>query len=196
MAYTIAGRKCGTVRFTPDGNGNVQTEQVSMTSKVTSNPVESGSDINDHVIKDPIRFTISGTIIGGQQAVSTLTAMRDKRDIITYTGRSRIASVVITSLSFDYGAKNKGGCTFKATFQQVIITGAEVVAVGAVPLMSSQDAGKSGTSQANRTGNAGTQTTLTQNISGSAYAAYVNSYGGGSSAGPTTRATASYNGVS
>ena len=51
MAYTITGRKCGTVRFEPETVGNIQTEQVSMSSKVTSNPIESGGDINDHVIK-------------------------------------------------------------------------------------------------------------------------------------------------
>jgi len=167
-----------------------------MTSKVTSNPVESGSDINDHVIKDPKKFSVSGTIIGGSSAVDILTAMRDKRDILTYTGRARSSNLVITSLSFDYAAKNKNGCSFKATFQQVDITGSEVVEIGAVPLMSSQDAGKANSSQAKKTGKAGTQTTLTQTISGSAYASYVNSYTGGSSAGPTTRATASYNGIS
>ena len=70
MAYTITGRKCGTVRFEPETVGNIQTEQVSMSSKVTSNPIESGGDINDHVIKDPMKFTISGVIIGGQQAQS------------------------------------------------------------------------------------------------------------------------------
>ena len=39
MAYTITGRKCGTVRFEPKTVGNIQTEQVSMSSKVTSNPI-------------------------------------------------------------------------------------------------------------------------------------------------------------
>jgi len=34
MAYTIQGRKSGTVRFTPDDNGNIQTESLSLTSKV------------------------------------------------------------------------------------------------------------------------------------------------------------------
>ena len=29
--------------------------------------VENGADINDHVVKDPVKFSISGTIIGGQQ---------------------------------------------------------------------------------------------------------------------------------
>ena len=67
MAYTITGRKSGSVRFEPDTIGNIQSEAVSMSSKVTSNPIENGADINDHVVKDPVKFSISGTIIGGQQ---------------------------------------------------------------------------------------------------------------------------------
>ena len=94
MAYTITGRKSGSVRFEPDTIGNIQSEAVSMSSKVTSNPIENGADINDHVVKDPVKFSISGTIIGGQQGQQTLQTMRDRRDIVTYTGRVRIANLV------------------------------------------------------------------------------------------------------
>lgn len=139
MAYTITGRKSGSVRFEPDTIGNIQSEAVSMSSKVTSNPIENGADINDHVVKDPVKFSISGTIIGGQQGQQTLQTMRDRRDIVTYTGRVRIANLVITSLSFDYGAKNAKGCTFKVSFQQVNISSSEVVEVGAMPMMTQQD---------------------------------------------------------
>jgi hypothetical protein len=195
MAYTIEGRKSGIVRFIPDDNGNIQTESLSMTSKVTSNPVESGADINDHVVHDTARFSISGTIIGGEKAVSALKSMRDRRDILTYTGRSRVSNLVITSLSFDYNPKNKTGCTFKAQFQEIRVVSSEKVEVGTMPTMTQQDAGKASTSQAKKTASAGMQTTVNQTISGSAYASYVNSYSGGSSSGPATRATASYSGV-
>ncbi|OPZ65887.1 MAG: hypothetical protein BWY85_00246 [Firmicutes bacterium ADurb.Bin506] len=197
MAYTITGRKSGTVRFEPSSTGNIQTEQVSMSSKVTSNPIESGSDINDHVVKDPARFTISGVIIGGQQAQSTLQNMRERRDIVTYTGRNRIGNLVITNLTFDASAKNAKGCSFKVTFQQVNISSAEVVEVGAYPMMSQQDAGKSSGSQTKATTADGLKTTVSSTISSSAYADYVNSYNNkpASSPGPATRATASYNGI-
>ena len=49
MAYTITGEKCGTVRLDAEKTGVVVTESVQRSSKVTSNPVEKGSDINDHV---------------------------------------------------------------------------------------------------------------------------------------------------
>ena len=49
MAYTLTGRKGGTVRFVPFENGVVEKESESYSSSVTSNPVEDGADINDHV---------------------------------------------------------------------------------------------------------------------------------------------------
>ena len=62
MAYTITGEKCGTVRLDAEKTGVVVTESVQRSSKVTSNPVEKGSDINDHVINDPVVFHISAEI--------------------------------------------------------------------------------------------------------------------------------------
>jgi len=193
MAYVIEGsRKSGVVRFLPDENGTVQSESVSMNSKVTANPVESGSDITDHVVNETARFSISGTIIGGKQAVDTLIKMRDTRDILTYRGRYRLSNLVITSLTFNYSAKNRDGCAFSASFQEVIISSSERVEVGEMPPMSAQDPPSK---KRKKTSNAGTQTTSTQSISGSAYAAYVASYSGGSSAGPLTRLTPSHSGA-
>ena len=194
MAYTITGRKSGVVRFEPGDNGNVNRESESLTSRVTSNPIESGSDINDHVINEQGKLNITGIIIGGNEAIAALKAMREKRDIVAYAGRSRVDNLVFTSLSFDYESKNKVGCAFKASFQAIQIESPEVVEVGSIP-MTTQDTGKAATPQAAKTANAGTQTTTTQIISGAAYASYVDSYRGNSNSGPTTRATASYNGV-
>lgn len=64
MAYTLSG-SCGTVRLDARTTGVVINESVQRTSKVTSNPVEQGSDINDHVVNDPIKFTITGVTING-----------------------------------------------------------------------------------------------------------------------------------
>jgi len=195
MAYTIEGRKSGVVRFIPDNSGTINSESISLASKVTSNPVEDGSSITDHVINDTARFNVAGQIIGGDKAIAALKNMRDKRDILTYTGRSRMTNLVITSLTFDYNSRNKSGCTFRAAFQEIMITASERVEVGEMPPMKVQDAGKSSTSQANQTGNAGMQTTVTQSISSSAYANYVNSFNRPSSPGPSTRATPSNSGV-
>ena len=51
MAYTLTGRKSGTVRFNPMQTGVVEKESESYSSTVTSNPIENGSTINDHVSK-------------------------------------------------------------------------------------------------------------------------------------------------
>ncbi len=194
MAYTFTGKQTGVVRFEQDSSGVVTKESESFTSRVTSNPVESGADINDHVINDSERITITGVIIGGSAARAALLNMRDKRDIVTYTGRTRLSDLVFTQLTFDYEAKNKDGSGFKAQLQKVVINSAQTVDVGAAP-MTAQDAGKTSTSQANQTANAGTQTAVAQYISGTAYESYVNSYNGDSSPGPDTRTTASYDGV-
>lgn len=200
MAYTITGRKCGTVRFEATDNGVISSESYSMSSKVTSNPIESGGDINDHVAKDPKKFSVNGVIVGGQEGRQTLEEMRDKRDILTYMGRMRIENLVITSLSFDYKADNAKGASFKVSFQQVQISSAEVVETGSYPMMSQQDAGKETAypkSQTKKTSSDGLKTTATETISSSAYAEYVASYNNkqASSNGPTTRQTASYNGL-
>jgi hypothetical protein len=194
VAYTLTGEKSGEVRFDPDENGIINRESESFTSRVTSNPVENGADINDHVINDSQRLSINGVIIGGDDAKAALLNMRDKRDIVTYTGRTRVSSLVFTSLSFDYSARNKDGNTFRATLQKIDIISAQVTDVGAVP-MTTQDAGKANTSQANKTANAGTQTTVIQPISSSSYANYSDAYRGDSSPGPASRQTPSYNGV-
>ena len=92
MAYTLTGRKGGTVRFVPFENGVVEKESESYSSSVTSNPVEDGADINDHVNNAAGQLTISGTIVGGDSAINALKGMRESRDIITYTGVTRMAA--------------------------------------------------------------------------------------------------------
>ena len=198
MAYTFTGRQTGTIRFEPD-DGTMTRERQRFSSQVTSNPIESGSDIHDHVINEPERLTVNGVIIGGDEKKAALLRARDKRDIMTYTGRLRASNLVFTSLDFTAEAGNKDGFAFTAQLQRVYITEAQTVEIGAVPLMTRQDARAAAPAVAQQTSretNAGTQTILTQTISNSAYAAFVNSYIGGSSAGPTTRGVPAFNGVS
>ena len=37
-------------------------EGASSSARVTKNPVENGADINDHIIIEPMKFTISGVV--------------------------------------------------------------------------------------------------------------------------------------
>ena len=81
MAYTITGEKCGTVRLDAEKTGVVVTESVQRSSKVTSNPVEKGSDINDHVINYPVGFSITGVFLDEDQS-DILERMWKEKDVV------------------------------------------------------------------------------------------------------------------
>ena len=86
MAYTITGEKCGTVRLDAEKTGVVVTESVQRSSKVTSNPVEKGSDINDHVINDPVVFSITGVFLDEDQSdiLISIHALREEGDRVRF----------------------------------------------------------------------------------------------------------------
>lgn len=200
MAYTITGEKCGTVRLDSATTGVIINESIQRSSKVTSNPVEKGSDINDHVVSDPIRLTITGVTVRGDGQAAILRRMWSERDIVEYVGRNRVSNCVITSYKSDSDAKHKGGSSFSIQLQVVNITSSEYVETGE-QMMSDQDADApvaagsgQAQSQTKATSADGLKTTTTAKISSSAYAAYVNSYQNkaASSSGPTSRGAPSY----
>ncbi len=191
MAYTLTGEKCGTVRLDATTTGVVITESVQRSSKVTSNPVETGADINDHVVNDPVKFTITGVTIKGDGQAAVLRRMWQEKDVLTYIGRNRIDSCVITSYKADSSAKNMDGSSFTISLQVVNRASSAYVEIGE-QLMSVQDADASKTvsaSQTKATSADGLRTTVSATISSSAYANYVKSYGSkaASSPGPSDR---------
>ena len=97
------------VRFEPLTTGVVTSESVSRSSTITDNPVEGGSNIQDHVFTQPLSFQISGTAINGADTIAALQKMWKSGDIITYTGRNRISNLVIQQLQSTHDAKNRGG---------------------------------------------------------------------------------------
>ena len=196
MAYTLTGEKCGTVRLDAATTGVIITESVQRSSKVTSNPVEAGADINDHVVNDPIKFTITGVTIKGDSQAAILRRMWQEKDILTYVGRNRISNCVITSYKSDASAKNANGSNFTIQLQVVNLVSSEYVEMGE-QMMSAQDADAStteSTAQTKATSADGLRTTVSETISSSAYANYVNSYANkaASSAGPTARNAAAF----
>lgn len=196
MAYTLTGRKSGTVRFNPMQTGVVEKESESYSSTVTSNPIENGSTINDHVNNDAGSFSISGTIVGGEGAINALKAMRDSRDIITYIGVSRVTNLVFTSLKFDRSYKNKNGAAFSATFKRVQTTSPEYIPAGESLPMTSQDAGKFDDAQLAKTANAGLTTVSLQSVSPASLERHTAAYSLPSSTAPMTRLTGGYSGLS
>ena len=197
MSYQLIGRKSGTVRFDNiTGNGTITQETLTNTSKITSNAIESGSSIEDHVYLNPQQLQITGVVVKNYSACkASLEAMWKNRDLVTYVGKIRVTDYVITNLQIKNGSSNKNGFQFTATLQKANIVSGQYVEMGQTTLMSQQDASESTSAQTKEPKTSGLQTTVSQNISQSAYAAYVNSYNGGSSSGPLQRNTASYNGI-
>ena len=195
MAYTLESQSGSTVRFEPYETGIIDNESESYSSSVTSNPVENGADMNDHVNNAAGTLNISGVIIGGDTAIQALKDMRESREILTYTGVTRMTNLVFTSLKFQRTYKNKDGASFSATLQQVKITSAEYVPMDSSKPMTSQDAGKSSNQQLAKTGNAGMQTVSTQSVSPTSAERMSAAYSTTSSAAPLTRLTGGYDGL-
>ena len=195
MAYVLNGQNGNTVRFEPYETGVVEKESESYSSSVTSNPIEDGSDINDHVNNVAGTLNISGVIIGGDSAIDALKEMRESRDIITYTGVTRMTNLVFTNLKFDRSYKNKDGASFSATLKQIKITSSEYIPMDTKQSMSSQDAGKSSSSQLTKTTNAGTTTVAIQSVSSSSVDRHAAAYTSTSSAAPLSRQTGGYDGL-
>ncbi len=209
MAYRITGRKTGTVTFTPT-TGTILQETLTRSSKMTSNAIEGGSSVEDHVYLNPEQLQIEGVVVKNHSSFrSILESMWKSRDLISYVGKIRVSDYVITNIQFKNDAANKKGFKFTATLQKANIVSGQYVEMGAVMLMSQQDAAaeekkpvdaapaaSKNKSQTSSTKSSGLKTTTSKQISQSSYAAYVNSYNGKSSSGPTQRKTSSYNGVS
>lgn len=195
MAYILTSNKGGTVRFEPLKSGVVEKESESYSSTVTSNPIESGAEINDHVNNASGTLNISGVIIGGNGAINALKAMRASRDIITYIGVTRMSNLIFTSLKFDRSYKNMNGASFSATLKQVQISSAEYVPMDGELPMTSQDDGKSGDQQLAKTTNAGLTTVSLQSVSSASVERHGEAYTQPSSSAPLTRQTGAYNGL-
>lgn len=187
MAYVLEGKKCGAVRFKPD-SGTIQKESTTKSSKMTSNAVETGSTIEDHVYKNPEQIQLSGIIIGGMAGYTTLYNMWKQRDIVTYTGRLREANLIITNLKADWDKSNRDGCMFSITLQKANIASSSYADISGFQTMSNQD-GASGVRAE------GMKTTSSSSITESAYVKYVESYSTQSNNGPNARKTTSYDGM-
>ncbi len=196
MAYTLTGRKGGTVRFEPMQNGLIDKESESYSSSVTSNPIENGAEINDHVNNAAGTLNLSGVIIGGESAINALKAMRDSRDILTYTGVTRMGNLVFTSLKFDRTYKNRNGATFSATLKQIQNGTTEYVSMNTVEPMTNQDSGKSSNKQLSKTASTGMKTIAVQSVSSASASRKKAAYKGSSNLSPLTRATVAYSGLS
>ncbi|MFV0240772.1 MAG: phage baseplate protein [Lacrimispora sphenoides] len=199
MSYKLTGLKSGTVTFVPS-TGTITQEVLTKSSKMTSNAIEYGSSIEDHVYLNPEQLQITGVVVKNHNSFKDqLEAMHKNRDLVTYTGKIRVSNYVIINLQIKNSSSNKKGFQFTATLQKANIVSGQYVEMGQTALMSQQDSGsKTGAqtaAQSTTVKAAGLKTTVSQQISQSSYTAYINSYSGKSSSGPTQRTATSYNGV-
>ena len=197
MAYKITGRKSGTVLFQPD-TGTITQETMTKSSKMTSNAIEGGSSIEDHVYLNPEQFQIVGVVVKNYSSYkSRLESMWKNRDLVNYVGKFRVSNYVIINLQMKNSSTNKKGFSFTATLQKANIVSGQYVEMGQATLMSQQDSKEKTAAPAQTAAikAEGLKTTVSKEISQSSYAAYTNSYNGGSSSGPNQRKTSSYNGV-
>lgn len=205
--YQIIGKQCGTVSFQSRA-GTITSESLTRSSKMTSNAIEGGGSIEDHVYLNPEQMQISGIVVKqSEQFKDALERMWKTRDLVSYMGRVKLADCIITNLNIKTNSDNKYGFTFTATLQKAKIVTGQYVEMGEVKLMTQQDqaSAPAATAAAAKTSaqsksttptkSAGLKTTVSKSVSQSSYSAYVDSYNGGSSSGPTQRTTKSFNGV-
>lgn len=169
MPYMLIGNS-GTVIF--DRTGTVTDESPTMSSQVTSNPIEGGGKITDHAVLDAIKFSITGVVTSSAQ-YATLEAMWRNRDLLSYRGTEAFDNLLITSLKRTRSIDNTEGFGFTVAFQQITITSAAFVDLKS-PTMNQQDAGAPRSAAAAKSARAATQNGLV--TTSSDYAAYVASF--------------------
>jgi len=118
------------------------TEGASANVRLTKNPVENGADINDHVVVEPMTFSISGVvsnassniidaaanILGSQtkaqQAWEDLLELQINRTPFTLVqGLKSYDNVLITSLSESQDKDTSNSLNFTASLSEVILVG-------------------------------------------------------------------------
>lgn len=196
MAYTLKGSSGTTVEFKPMKNGIVDKESESYSSTVTSNPIEEGAVINDHVTNSSGTLTISGVVVGGEEAITALKTLRNSREAVTYTGMTQMTDLVFTSLKFDRTHQNKDGATFSATLKQIQRAPTKKVTKKSKQKMSSQDAGKSKKKKTKKTKKKGKKTKSTKSVSKASAKKKKKAYKGSKNQSPKTRKTGAYDGLS
>lgn len=169
MSYILSGDS-GTVVF--DRTGTITNESPTMSSQVTSNPIEGGGKITDHAVLDPIKFSITG-IVSTAAGYATLEAMWRNRDLLTYRGAEAFNNLLIINLKRTRTPDNAAGFGFTVSFQQITITSAAFVDIQA-PAMSQQDASAPVAASAAKSAKSTTQNGLV--TTGSDYAACVASF--------------------
>lgn len=132
-------------------------ETTQSSATITSNPVENGADVNDHIIINPMTFSMSGivsdtkvNIIGGEIGISQLssgdtftkndTPSKEAWEELLELQASRIPftlitnlkdydNVVIENLAVTQNKDSSNALNFTANMKEIIFVGSEVLTV-------------------------------------------------------------------
>jgi len=123
----------------------VITEGATATARLTENPVESGANINDHIIIEPMTFTVEGVVSNSasslglgivysqfndraKEAWNDLLELQITREPFTLVqGLKEYNNVVILSLSENQNKETANGLFFTATMKEIIFVGSEII---------------------------------------------------------------------
>lgn len=114
---------------------NLVSETRNYTNEVTQHPVESGSDIVDHIKNQLRTYSIEG-VVGDNEDPATkhleLVRIWGRRQIVSYQGRNNLPQCVITSLTTTADASSQKGFRFSMEIMEVKI--AKPSTVGLLPV--------------------------------------------------------------
>ena len=152
MAYS----KIGEVEFSATTE-----EDVTYENEVTDHPVEDLGYISDHVKPHPIKFNISGVVVG-QDAFPKLKLLREYckgKKVYKYYGRNIFSNVVIESLSTSHSGNVRNGFSFKISCK-IIKQGKskKITNQAADPTKKKKNGAKKTATQAKKIKNKGKQT--------------------------------------
>ncbi len=126
------------------------TEGASATARLTENPVENGANVNDHIILEPMTFTVEGVVsnisasfVGSfsrlptifnqntsksREAWEALLELQSSRQPFTLVQNLKTYdNVVILSLAENQDKNTSNGLFFTATMKEVIFVGSQII---------------------------------------------------------------------
>ncbi len=126
------------------------TEGALATAKLTENPVENGANMNDHIIIEPMSFTMEGVVSNISSSVigqftrvpaiftpdntkahlawnALLELQISKEPFTLVQGLRSYDNIVILSLKEDQNKDTANGLFFTATMKEVIFVGSQII---------------------------------------------------------------------
>lgn len=115
----------------------VSSEVIELPSETTDNPIESGSEITDHIINKPILLRMVCQIGGSNltnwtdrkiEGYEALKKLRDdKQPVTVVSGLETFSNMLINNISIDRNLQNATVLQFQIEFKQAIIVSSERV---------------------------------------------------------------------